>query len=81
MIFRGYSKLQTGSSSLEMFEEVQTDATGSSIEAPTACVLRDPCCLGYRDHLMILPWAQPVSRVPVARPEESVPPPHSGESD
>lgn len=81
MIFRGYSNLRTGSSSLEMFEEVQTDAISSSIEAPTACVLRDPCCLGYRDHLMALPWAQLVSGVPVAQPEASVPSPHSGESD
>lgn len=64
MIFRGYSNLRTGSSSLEMFEEVQTDATSSSIEAPTACMLRDPCCLGYRDHLMALPWTQLVKRGP-----------------
>lgn len=81
VIFRGYSNLQTGSSSLEILEEVQTDAAGSSTEAPTACVLRDPCRLGYRDHLMILPWAQLVSGVPEAQPEESLPPPHSGESD
>lgn len=41
-----------------MFKEVKTDATVSSIGAPTACVLRDPCCSGYRDHLMVLSWAQ-----------------------
>lgn len=38
MIFRGYPNLQTGNSGQEMFKAVKTDVTGSSNEAPTACM-------------------------------------------